>query len=72
MKDNNKTKIVSSGGIGFLGALQIVFIILKLCKVINWSWWLVLIPIYISVGLFIAILIFAIVLVIIGAIIENR
>lgn len=32
---NSKT----SGGIGFLGLLAIVFITLKLCKVIDWSWW---------------------------------
>lgn len=29
---------------------QIVFIILKLCKLIDWSWWFVLIPIWISLG----------------------
>ena len=28
--------------------VQIVFIILKLCKLIDWSWWIVLIPIWIS------------------------
>ena len=26
-------------GIGFMGALQLIFIVLKLCKVIEWSWW---------------------------------
>lgn len=36
----------ASGGIGFFGLLGIVFITLKLCGVINWSWWLVLMPIY--------------------------
>ena len=35
------------GGMGFLGTLQIVFIILKLCKVINWSWFWVLTPFWI-------------------------
>jgi len=32
----------SSTGIGFFGLLTIVFIVLKLCHVINWSWWWVL------------------------------
>lgn len=32
----------SSGGIGFVGLLTIVFITLKLTKVIDWSWWWVL------------------------------
>ena len=35
---------VSSGGIGFCGALTILFIGLKLGNVINWSWWWVLSP----------------------------
>lgn len=38
-------------GIGFIGLLQIALIVLKLCKVINWSWWLVCLPTIISVGL---------------------
>lgn len=41
----------ANGGIGFVGALTIVFIVLKLCKVITWSWVWVLSPIWISVGL---------------------
>ena len=36
----------SSGGIVFFGVLTIVFITLKLMGVIDWSWWLVLLPIY--------------------------
>ena len=42
--ENNK----SAGGIKFNGALQIAFIVLKLCKVINWSWWWVLAPTWIG------------------------
>lgn len=38
----------SSSGIGFTGALTIAFIVLKLTGVINWSWWWVLSPIWIS------------------------
>ena len=38
----------SSGGISFTGALTILFIGLKLGHVINWSWWWVLSPIWIS------------------------
>lgn len=41
----------SSSGIGFSGLLQITFIVLKLCGVINWSWWWVLSPSIISTGL---------------------
>jgi hypothetical protein len=37
-----------TGGIGFFGLLTIVFVTLKLCHVINWSWWLVLSPLIFS------------------------
>ena len=46
----------SSGGIGFVGLLQIVFIVLKLCKVIDWSWWWVLAPTWISISIVIPII----------------
>lgn len=42
---NNNT---SSGGIGFVGLLTIVFIVLKLIGVIAWSWFWVLSPIWIT------------------------
>ena len=50
---NNNTR----GGIGFFGLLTIVFIVLKLTKVINWSWWWVLSPIWIWIILIIIIFI---------------
>ena len=34
----------SSGGIGFMGLLQLAFIVLKLMGYIEWSWWWVLAP----------------------------
>jgi hypothetical protein len=37
-----------SQGMGFWSLLQLVFIVLKLCQVINWSWWWVLSPLWIS------------------------
>lgn len=46
----------SSGGIGFLGLLTIVFIVLKLCDVIQWSWWWVLAPSWIPLSLGLAII----------------
>ena len=45
-----------SGGIGFGGVLAIVFIVLKLVGVINWSWVWVLSPIWIPIMLAIIIL----------------
>jgi hypothetical protein len=46
----------SSGRIGFTGALTILFIGLKLAKVITWSWLWVLSPIWIDVLLALTIL----------------
>ena len=45
---NNKHCNNTSGGIGFAGLLTVAFVVLKLCGVINWSWWWVLSPIWIS------------------------
>lgn len=53
--ENNKT----GGGIGFAGLLTIAFVVLKLCKVINWSWVWVLSPLWISASIVIIILVIA-------------
>lgn len=49
----------SSSGIGFTGLLTIVFIVLKLTGYINWSWWWVLAPSWISLVIVFLILIVA-------------
>ena len=51
---NNKQ---ASGGIGFTGLLTIVFIILKLCGIITWSWWWVLSPLWISAILWVIVVV---------------
>ena len=47
----------SSNGLSTLGVIQIVFLILKLTGLVNWSWWLVLAPSWINIILVIGILI---------------
>lgn len=47
MKRNN----TSANGISFTGALQILFIALKLIGVIDWPWKLVLLPIELCLAL---------------------
>lgn len=59
--ENNK----SNGGIGFVGLITIAFIVLKLTKVIAWSWVWVLSPLWISS-------ILATIVVIIALIIKGR
>ena len=41
------TSSSSSSGIGFTGALALLFIALKLLGKIAWSWWWVLAPVWI-------------------------
>ena len=48
----------SSSGIGFAGLLTIAFIVLKLTDVIDWSWWWVLSPVWISAVLAITVIVF--------------
>lgn len=37
-------KSTASGGTSVLGLLGVCFVVLKLCGVINWSWWWVTAP----------------------------
>ena len=52
----------SGGGIGFLGALTLVFIVLKLIGTIDWSWWWVLSPTWIPMALVLPLIVVYIVL----------
>lgn len=42
--------------------LEAIFVAAKLAGVINWSWWLVLAPIWVYIGLVVVLLIFLIIL----------
>ena len=46
----------SGSGIGFCSVLAIVFIVLKLTDVIDWSWWWVLCPLWAGVVILLALL----------------
>lgn len=46
MENCNTTSSVSCTG--DTGVLTLIFVVLKLCNVIDWSWWWVLCPIWIS------------------------
>lgn len=49
MSNNTQTNS-NSGGIGFVGLLTILFIGLKLTGYIDWSWWWVLSPIWVTIS----------------------
>ena len=54
----DKKEKVSTGGCGISTILLVVFIVLKLTGLIDWSWWWVLAPLWIPV---ILLLIFSVV-----------
>ena len=57
MSNNNSS---SSGGIGILGMMFLIFMTLKLTGFINWSWWLVTAPLwggFALLGLFVLVVI---------------
>jgi len=62
---SNENSNSSSAGIGFVGALTIAFIVLKLLKIIDWSWWWILSPIWITIFLMIGIFIIILAIIVI-------
>jgi uncharacterized membrane protein YdbT with pleckstrin-like domain len=56
----------SRGGLGFLNILALIFITLKLTKVIDWSWWWVLSPLIAEAGIVV------VVIVIVGVVLMCR
>lgn len=53
MSESNSNE---GGGIGLLGAVFIVFLVLKLTDLIDWSWWWVTAPLWGGFAIFIGIL----------------
>lgn len=52
---SNDNSSSTNGGIGFYGLLTVAFVVLKLCHVIEWSWWWVLSPLWGPVALLLVI-----------------
>lgn len=44
MSESNR--VVTIGGTGFFNLLFLVFLVLKLTKVIDWSWWWITAPLW--------------------------
>ena len=47
----------ASSAVSLSTLLTVAFVVLKLCKVIDWSWWWVLSPTLISIGIGLLVLI---------------
>ena len=66
MEDNNS--LINIDSIDFI---TIVFVVLKLTEVIDWSWWWVLSPILISFALVIIVLIIALIISLVNKLKDN-
>lgn len=53
-------KTEATSGIGFGGILFIVFLVLKLTNVIDWSWWWITSPIWIPLAIGVIVMIGAV------------
>lgn len=58
---------VTSGGLGVLGVLTILFVVLKLLHVIEWSWLIVFLPVLIGLALKIIWIVVAILIALLGS-----
>ena len=65
MKKDNK----SAGGMGFCAVLTLIFIVLRLLKVISWSWVWILSPIWIPL---LALLVFIVVFIAVGLLFSKK
>jgi hypothetical protein len=63
------SKNTSSSGLGLASVLTIIFVVLKLVGVIDWSWWWVFSPILIDIGFSILILV---IVYVVYSICENK
>ena len=66
---NNKA---TSSGVGIPTVVLVVFVILKLVGVINWSWWWVLSPLWISLGLWLVLILITVLCSVIVNYIDKR
>lgn len=60
------------GGASILTIIQVVFIVLKALGLINWSWWAVLTPLWISLGVIIVVFVVSTVIVLVKKCKEKK
>lgn len=61
MYEESNKLTVGISGLSLPNLLTIIFVVLKLCKVITWKWVFVLLPTIISAGLTVILIIFTII-----------
>ena len=68
----SKSKTTYTGGTSIVGLLGIAFVVLKLCKVITWSWWWVTAPFWLPASAFIAFGLFCLFMALISGQLFNK
>jgi hypothetical protein len=68
--DEGNTK-AASGGMGLLGWLTVLFVGLKLTNNIDWSWWWVLAPLWIPLGIVAVVVTLGLLLAIIASLLDR-
>ncbi len=68
---DNRNFGTAGSGITLSGLVFIVFLVLKLCNVIDWSWWWVTAPLWIPFALFVAVCIIVFVVAFIVGIVRS-
>lgn len=75
-ENKNNTVVKTSGGIGFVGLLTILFVGLKLTGFIDWSWVWVLSPLWITpvavIGIYLFVILISIFIAVISTVISNN
>lgn len=71
MAYRNEKSVTVVSGMGFLDALFLVFLVLKLTKVIDWSWWWITAPLWGQVALSVIIFVVTVIILIIFKIIDK-
>lgn len=62
----------TSGGVGVLGLLGVLFVALKLLGVIDWSWWWVTLPFWGGIALVLALAAIYLLIAAVLAVIDER
>lgn len=70
MSDN--TTVVASHAFPVASIITIIFVIAKLFGVVSWSWWLVFLPLIISFGIGLIVVLLAIAVVVAGVILTDK
>lgn len=69
---SNNIQKATNQGFPFMSILAIVFITLRLCDTITWSWWWVLVPLWGPVAIYLFILVVALIAIGIKVLIHKK